>query len=1189
MGKSELRSKEPIREVIETYGETSSISGAKSPLKHGKMKKCRCKVCPAGLFITSKKRRAKFNGKGFISNFDIKSIELQPKNTVILRLSGDQPDITVSVPDPSEFVNLLCSWHNKLLAQPLSLVGFDQGIQAQEAGRTPFSAAFRYITACAKYKGLFDQATFDLFKRFDRGDRTSIVFSSALESPIHANTIVYPLIHEQSLNTVVFRGFAPVIVGRVVHSLCKKGKSVRTIVICDYDDFQFELMKFDKVENPWPVSFVFSNLRMPDARMPLLISEISEYRGSIQSLVWDQVKFTALMLKCFESFVIMKRCYLSLEVLRFSNLDVKKDTFAVFNFVIGIASRLPVLQRLSLNRWTNGALRLRPDPRFPVSFITSRSIRSLTITNVDLFEVLRPITFDDSVHSIEFASCRFNAQSMKNLFMSVRNIQHQVNLSIDRPAMTSADRALFWEEAKSFPVMDNIYELGWARNFITAGFVDEFCRIFITPTLRYLDISCVFRLTNKTELFKVLGKLADVKLWGLSIGGPLTVRDEPYDFQDIIVETFQYVKGITTLEYLDISRHSFTTLSSPNILEFCRSTPNLKQISCDSSKLASLPSLFEFYRDLAGIDTITAIRRPIADLNRLSHDNPKEVLNNSGFASFRDALLRTREPMTRDMRDTLFFECKDMSRAEEFQRKYPATLLESDVCDPYDLKDYGRGEVPISSLLDSQKNVCNSDFGDYQALVLRSPYEGPLSKPRTELVLPERMKNLVEYTEEPSHSESPPPPPPPEANVSPSKSMMTQKDFQLFRNIKLLRSIFSAFDNVEDPYPSVGTIPPPAAVVSSEVFEEFTRSFEGMAHEETDEYSESSTSRVSLSRSNSINGPLSELSYRRSPSASEIADEVSETSESVRSTVETFVETFVEEPIDAFEPEPVEDWVNAIPNEQPIDTLMDHEDTQTKRIGILQLPPAAIGQTLFMSSPKGPESVDFGVEYMEGLSGKLENAKQSEALERMRQSLKVLEARTPWYEVCLPELPMTPPVDTAPTRGLSLQEVYAPNIRDLFAKVVTLPREVRRGSVRSDSRPNTSEFAAGPATRASSVRRGEASPYIPATEGTAGPILRTLGSDSSRPPPIPRPLDSSARARSGVPQYLLQTEPRRQLPSLLTTPDLPQVEVPELTIDVFNIPDSVPSFVPDPMTIERAPRNMSACYTQLTRSDVCFT
>lgn len=1189
MGKNELHSKEPIREVIATYGETSSISGAKSPLKHGKMKKCRCKVCPAGLFVTSKKRRAKFNGKGFISNFDIKSIELQPNNTVLLRLSGDQPDIIVMVPDPAEFVSLLCNWHNKLLAQPLSLIGFDQSIQTQEGGQAPFSAAFRYVVACTKYKGVFDQATFDLFKKFDRGDRAGIVFPSTLESPIHANTIVYPLIHEQALNTVVFRGFAPVIVGRVIHSLCKKTKSVRTIVICDYDDFQFELLKLDKAENPSPVSFVFSNLRLPEPRLPLLISEISEYRGSIQSLIWDQMKFTPIMLKCLESFIIMRRCYSSLEVLRFSNLDVKKDeTFAVFNFMIAIASRLPLLQRLSMTRWMNGALRLRPDPRLPVSFITSRSIRSLTITNVDLIEVLRPITFESQVHSIEFASCRFNAQSLKNLFLSVRNIPHQVNVSIDRPVMTSADRALFWEEAKNFPVMDNIYELGWARNFITAGFVDEFCRIFITPTLRYLDISCVFKLVNKNELFRVLTKLANVKLWGLSIGGPLTTRDESYDFQDIIVEAFQYVKGIETLEYLDISRHSFTAISSPKILEFCRSTPNLKQIACDSSKLASLPNLFELYRNLAAVDTITAIRRPIADLNRLSHDDPKEALNNSGFPSFHDALLRTREPMTRDMRDTLFLEYKDMSRAEEFQRKYPAALIELDICDPYDLKDYGRGEVPVSSLLDSRENVCSSDFGNYQALLLRSPYEGPLSKPRTQLVLPERMKDLVEYKEEPSHSESPPPPPQAEANASPSKSMLTQKDFQLFRNIKLLRSIFSAFDGVEDPYPSVGTIPPPAAVVSNEVFEEFTRSFEGMAHEETEEYSESSTSRISLSRSNSINGPLSELSYRRSLSTFEIGDEVSETSESVRSTVETFVE----EPIDTFEPEPepVENWVNAIPNEQPMDALMDQEDTPTKRIGILPSPPAAIGQALFMSSPKGPESVDFGVEYMEGLSGKLENGKQSEALERMRQSLKVLEARTAWHEVCLPALPMTPPADTASARGLSLQ-AYAPNIRDLFAKVVTLPREVRRGSVRSDSRPNVSEFAAGPATRANSVRRGEVSPHIPATEGAAAPILRTLGSDSSRAPPIPRPLDSSvARARSGIPpQYLLQTEPRRQLPSLLTTPDEPQVEVPELAIDVFNIPDSVPSLVQDPMTIERAPRNMSASYTQLTRSEVSFT
>ena len=1185
MTSHESRRKEPINEIIETFGETISISDTKANIKHGKMSKCRVKISPVGVFVTRKSRRCRYSGSGFISNFDILGVELQEKHTLRLVTKGNAEGILVSCPDPIKFTETLCGWRNELfsgspLAKPLSLIGFEGEIHPKEVPHVELPNTFRYVAACAKYKGVFDPATLEVFRKFDRGKRDSIVFDGHLGDPTHPNVISYPIVHEPKLNLLVFRRFTSVLLGRIVHTVLKRNKSLRVLGICDYDDFKFELMNLVAVENPSVVSLYLSNIGMGAARFPLFLSELSEYQGTLQSLVFHQVKFTPVLMKYLESFVMTKRCFATLEVLKFSKIDIQRDDMlTVFNSLITIASRLPVLVRFCMYRWTSGVLRLRTDPRVAASFVTSQTVRSLTITNCDLVDIIRPIHFEKQTQCIEFAGCRFHAASLTNLLISVRQIPHKVILAIDRPVMSSEDRAQFWAAANQLPVMDNILELGWARNFVTVGYVEEFCRIFLTPSLRFLDISSVFKLANAKDVCVLLTYLGKLNLIGLTLGGPYLERDGAYDYGDHVPEIFPYIQRLKSLQYFDFSRHGFTAASAQSIVDLCKSLPNLKQIGCDSSKLENLTDVFDLYEKLASVSTITAIQKPITDLNRFAHGYPGGIMSNAGFARFYAAVIKTSDLLSREVRSAYIERYNDdFSHIIEFQDSYPVSAMDLDVTDPYSLSDYSHGNCFVGSLLGKEQiPVCNGDFGEYQVDFLKPPYEVPKVKPSGQFTLPAVFTGNAEYVEE----QAPPPVEIEEPSPEPFSKAPTKQDLDMFKNIKLIKELFAALENEQDPFPSVGPVTDLAPVADQEALDAYAKTIEQALSEENVQISLASHTYYSrgIGVSTEILGDFG--SYRDSMSVSEV-DEVSEMSESMQTVTMASIIPSVNVHIE----ENTDDWMDSIPGHKPIFYGMEREDSPSERVRMLPLPPA-IGTTgLFGDGSAKLNEHELDDEYMENLAKTLEVPKQVDALEKLREAMKVLQRHTPWHDMSLPVPPMEPPVDQAKVVGP--QDIYGPNLRSLCQDVISQPR---RMTVKGSG--NIEAYGLGGlerrCVRSQSVRKGQLPPGVPRpakneAAPAQSPRLRTLSSSRNLGLP-PTPENRVRRTASAGQSPLVQSEDEDEVP-LAPIAEGGAAVPPYPVGDPFDVPSSVPSLVLDPMTIEKAPMKAAYNFSQMTRSEI---
>ncbi|OHS95982.1 hypothetical protein TRFO_37881 [Tritrichomonas foetus] len=168
--------------------------------------------------------------------------------------------------------------------------GFKPAKTTVVTSQPPNVTLLRYEAEVANYSGELSLKLGRNYYDYEASPHCYFNFLNIKEPIIHPNILSSPLIAEKQLSVLDFDGIAPKIVCKAIRTFLKYCKSLTTIIMQNYQDFQFEQFCFETINNPTVVSWTFKNCFTQKAtkkRVPLFFNEFKNYSKDIQSFHID--------------------------------------------------------------------------------------------------------------------------------------------------------------------------------------------------------------------------------------------------------------------------------------------------------------------------------------------------------------------------------------------------------------------------------------------------------------------------------------------------------------------------------------------------------------------------------------------------------------------------------------------------------------------------------------------------------------------------------------------------------------------------------------------------------------------------------------------------------------------------------------------------------------------------------------
>jgi hypothetical protein len=319
----------PINAAVLPYGAPAgSVFFCKTSYFQGKARQVEIALTPLGFALLERPVPQRAVVKLYASIIDVPQIDFAGPRSIVIHHGQELIDIECM--EIGEVITRL--------TQVRALIMYDCGAQAemifqkfppeQAPPQTPVLQIpanlppMRYMAACAKYGDRPDIRTRTTFLRCEFTDRTIVSFDSQMTTPCHAGIVSFALERMPSLRVITFTGYAPTLIGRIIHKVLKRNKNVQVIYLGGYKDFRFELMNFARLEDPSVVSWNFSDLQFSDVRLCSLLAEIALYQGDIQQFEISRTKFTIQSARLLDQVLRVAQCFRSLEFLTVEEIDI---------------------------------------------------------------------------------------------------------------------------------------------------------------------------------------------------------------------------------------------------------------------------------------------------------------------------------------------------------------------------------------------------------------------------------------------------------------------------------------------------------------------------------------------------------------------------------------------------------------------------------------------------------------------------------------------------------------------------------------------------------------------------------------------------------------------------------------------------------------------------------------------------
>lgn len=1160
----------------------------------GKPQKVTICVTSIGLFVFKRKSSKKGNPTLFVLSYmDFNAVSQNDEEDLeFISFAGDVLK-TITVEGVSQFITALQENYARMMNGSGITLEFKGRLHPREGPKeiAPNNVTLKYYSMCAKHDVDVDQDLCRIFREYEKSERRMICFDLERET-VSPYVVCPPLYYEKSLRLVVFEKFAPRMLGMILADLFGTNHYITSCTLSSYGtEMIFEPILGDGLEKWSVVSWTLYNLTTTEFSWSVLWSTFRIMSGAIQQLTIQKVALTEQKVLDLQVNLRNGSAFRSLESLTLDEItmDAASVCHLLYHLVASLPRGLPLLSKVVCKRWSQG-VSLKPEGQ-RMHLIFSEAVRHLSLYKALLTNATTPISFPSQLSALDFTLCAFSIDSLLHILREIgEKIKRPFALGLDAVCMKKTERSVFYAKLGGLPALSQVVELDWSRTAVPVDQFDDWARVFLTPSLKFLTLSRIFKEATKQVLYRVIDFLAtNNQLWGLCLGGPVNREKEAeLDLADNLAEVYSRIAKLQSLVHLDVSRHSFTKTLTVWTQDFLKKMPNLRELVCDNSGLATVEDLQSFYSAVLS-QKLTSVKLPIGDMLRLfgprceAQQSPEYVKFKAMFDNFPD-------PVESSVRKMFYATGKDLSQLRDYAKTFPFTFF-----------SYRPGDEICFSRIPEERfearSIINLDAGptppasyaDLQVSCLKSPYEMPRGHPARRFELPARFATAEPQasTEEPStsevskgrrkrHSEKK------KRRHRSSKKMSVPiietpvekcpVSPSVIRNICTIRALFDLYGDEPCSFQTNVTVPELPQFIT----EEGTRWIEEKM--------------VDVARDEPTEGPIEESTeqFPRLSARATISMEQIDMREEMTDTVELENETEELPPEEELPtsqgdtedflelPDYRDDFFDFLP-QQPMIPIEQPQREETARFPMLPALPETVNTKRIFDVVLGTEpEIQWGSGYSGELLVRIKEVKQQDALKKIEMAGEILERRTPWRNMTIATLPREP--DTADNRLNVTPEMnkQLENYRNLYARVTTLPRELRRSTVaqRRTAELNLDDIE-GPTLSRDLSQQGSDD------EGLARERHSTLPRNGGW-------LWSSAgnerkqQEREGV---TAQTSLRSlfesgRRPGSLAPPPLPLMDI----LDPFDIPDSVPVPTNTPGQIPPAPERMCVCAGQLNRT-----
>jgi hypothetical protein len=680
----------------------------------GKRKKCGIVVTLAGLSLFRPEKGRRLKVAEFAPTYDITEITYaDPKRRQVITKNESFYFITEHA---EEAVAWLVAARNALVPDlPIRLTKFPVEVRVppiEDFIKSQSISQLRYVALCCRSQIPPAENLIDFFRELTAGHDT-IYFEESFDAPFDLKCLLNPLRAVDGFRVLHCRGFAPLIVCRIVHHLVKHSKSLRTVILEDYSTLIPQQLRFDGLKFPpnESLSLVFSRVILPEQTFQDLMQCLAKFAGEYQRLSFNGMRMTNQVCKLLFGGLKKMRCCRTLEMFELDSLVADScPTDRICRRITGLLRRCRFLTSISLSHPAQAmTLQLR-------CFANGNMLTELSLCKQDLSQALMNADFPPRLQLLTFAESSFTFGSLQSLFQLLSKPREPLSLILRDISIPNLHWPSFFDGLDGFPPILCLNSLDWSGNQIPKAGIESFCHYFFSGNpMKFVAIDRVFKTSLLSDLEKFVG-LLPVTLWGLSLGG-----DANNNINGSLKYVVLYLNRLQNLRMLHLNGQKLSEADIGQLRNFLNTHRMIAEVSFDDTDMSSAPVLADTYRAIEQLQ-IPCIGRPFADCRRLqlSSGNSPQMLQ-----VLRTALRNAAPASDGRIRAAYFRQSPDRFDARQYQqfvRDFPMYCFRPDShLSPFPCV----AASPAKSLLQLQSKTKFDSLNELHVPFLSSPFEPP--------------------------------------------------------------------------------------------------------------------------------------------------------------------------------------------------------------------------------------------------------------------------------------------------------------------------------------------------------------------------------------------------------------------------------------------------------------------------------
>ena len=795
------------KEIIRSTGSTpfASIVCKTKSSSSSKTRSYNLFIANTGLFFIRTSLGHTPSLSRFISIVDINSVQRIQKDNYLILYGNNCKEIEaqhfdIIIEKIAEIRSIL--EYNSPFDKPIVFEGM-KGVQIEKKKSAPPNLlAIRLRAIATKYN--INSAELDsirtVFDNFETTPRTYIYFPETIKYLDNFKLFGYPLLPERFLSIVRFNGTGPLLICKLLRYLMKYMKSLRTVILENYNSFKIEQLGLDSLKNPSVISWTFNNIFSGNPReLPKLIKSFENYDGDIQTLNLINVEINEKDSLEIASTISNAHCFKSLEVFSANSIKTpEEETYKVYYSLISSLSKLPMIHSTFFDNWVNPIIILTLERKYSYSFLKNNIIRSILIGHANFASVKSSFIFPPTVTNIQFPHAIMSSSSLNALLKSIQKMnKDNITLSLDHISLKKKSWDSFYKDSSKLLPLNNLIEIDWTGNPLPDSFIPEFNRIFLSnPNLKFVSIGEVFGDETADSLLKIINYLSKFRIWGLDIHG-----NQELNFKKRIVEVLRCVAKLPSLEHLNISSQYLTDDSIRELFVILKSSLKIiHEISIDDAQFSNINSFYGAYAQLATVLKLESIQKPLIDVSK---NVSEEESKTERYLKFKLIFKMTKRPSTRFERVCFYQNSLDLTSSFfEFFKNFSISAYHTFERDNSGFSEVEQQNGYARSLFDKEYKPIIGNFSYEQNFLLTSPFETPTYKPTTDFVLSKSVKNCRSFAENIKEEEQIDEKKEDKVNVddilNQYSSLIRPTFLHVLSNIQILSKIFNGVEDEKD-------------------------------------------------------------------------------------------------------------------------------------------------------------------------------------------------------------------------------------------------------------------------------------------------------------------------------------------------------------------------------------------------------